>query len=1304
MTIHQIKREHITETPILLFDAELSTGATERWSTHRVTVGAREYEPRVVRHNVFDIRSGADDGIDALAKVSLTLANADSYFSQVERASGWKGARLSVRFVFLNARTGEPSSDEVVIFRGSCNPPDEITESAIRLTFLSRLSLQRSFLPEARIQRRCPWMFPGNETQRLIAIDGGPRGAYSPFYRCGYSAGMPGGAGNLNGGTPFTTCDYTRVSCLERGMFDVDATGGTTRRFGGVEFVPSTIEVKTYGERTPHLSSAVENDGRYNDFVPLVYGTAWYRPPVVFARNDGNLTHLEVLLGMGEIDGVTKVLVNDIELPAGDAAVKPTATGWYNIVSAGRREGAFNPSFTDAAGKPTGDPYGSMAVLSVVVPNRISDGRTLPKVNVLVRGMKLPVYDEGGSFQGEVFTNNPAWVLLDLLRRAGWEANEIDLPSFARAAAYCAEPLETVDLHGRPRLIPRFQCNLVIRKRRSAADAIRGVRNCAALYLTYGAGGLLELGAECSIAVQQAVKPEGSNSRELLNGGWPAYEFGDATSPFSDISRKPGGEPSLRLFSRSTAETPNRYTVEFQDEFNGYQQDSLSLVDVDDAALAGQEISASVTALGLANFSQAGRVLRLHLDRSIRGNTYVEFETGVRGIGLKPGDIVTITYAKEGLDRQMFRVIRISPGLNYRSILITAQLHRDEWYVGGGGTLGVIGGGRQPVVETGLPRPITGALVDEEGYSQFNVEETPIETADGSYEVALSVKFGAPARPARNAPAIPLMSLAPRTADGGGTLGGARSYYYAVSAVAQGGAESALSFIARAIVPSGSQQNCVTLHDLSFAPGTASFNVYRGPSPSQLYRIAHEEPIADEWVDTGALEELASPPDANYDHANFYWRLEILPETGAEIHSATTIGNAALRMISNEHRGKLVCITRGKGRGQERLIAANSETLLTLSGAWTEGLDATSIFVVVEPTWNFAALTQSSPVAFRVPNREGATIHLSGRAANVHDRECSYELSPLTRWTIGGAAADIDAPAKPVFALDSSGNGTCEISGIGFSDFANTRTVMTGSLTLHYWNELSGVTTLSLAQSVAVESQDMWLTGPGSLFVGSALQIDSEVVTVLDIAEGGLKLRVERGSFNSIPLAHTAGDKVWHLERKRFVLPFVRGIFGTPAAGSYSQTITLPDVRIAASEMYVTNVKGNSQVGVRCYGREVDKGIRTLSGGQFTMQVNGTLAVQSGAVPGLNVPAGHAVRDMFATVIEPSTGGPIQVRVTCDGELYATLNIPPGETLSNPVLDGLTLPPLSAGWTLGLDVVGVGSDRPGAGLTVTIRL
>ena len=141
-----------------------------------------------------------------------------------------------------------------------------------------------------------------------------------------------------------------------------------------------------------------------------------------------------------------------------------TATGWYNVVTAGTRNGAFNPDFTDASGNPLGDPYGSMAMLSVVVPNRISNGQTLPNIQVLMHGLKLEQFDTSGTSLGESFTNNPAWVLLDVLRRSGWLTTEIDLPSFATAAQYCAAAISTTDLYGNTVATPRFQCNLVVQE------------------------------------------------------------------------------------------------------------------------------------------------------------------------------------------------------------------------------------------------------------------------------------------------------------------------------------------------------------------------------------------------------------------------------------------------------------------------------------------------------------------------------------------------------------------------------------------------------------------------------------------------------------------------------------------------------------------------------------------------------------------------------------------------------------------------------------------------------------------------
>ena len=1304
-TINVLKELEVPGTPLFLFDCTLSTGDVQHWSTHNVTVNGQVYLSRVLKHNIFDLNSSPEAATDGVSTVSITLANADSFLSSIERNIGWKGSALVVTFLFFDLTNQVAASDSQVSFRGIANPPDQSTESTLRLSFTNTLNLQRVFLPEVHIQKLCPWNFPSTAAQRQEAVSGGTQGAFSPFYQCGYSPDQSGGVGNLNAGAPYTTCDYSRTQCQQRGMFDTDNASNVTRRFGGIEFVPASIIVRTYGSKTSQVSTPLPNQALYNDFVPLVYGTGWYQPPIVFARNDGNLTHFEVLLGMGQINSVVTVIVNNTQIPVGVNGTNMTSTGWYNVISFGSRNGSFNPDFSNSAGQPLGDPYGSMAFMSVVVPNSISNGTSFPEIDVLIQGLQLAEYDSSGTFVANLFTNNSAWVMLDTLRRSGWNLGQLDVASFYSVAQRCDALVSTADVNGNSTTIPRYQCNLLLTGKRSAGDIVRGIRNGSAMYLTFDSNGLIQLNAEDTLANQQPAQSAGSNSTETLNGGWPAYEFGD--NAFSGILRDASGAPTLTVTSQSIANSPNQYTVEFQDQFNDYQQDSLSLVDIDDFLLTGQEVTAALTVLGLPNFDQANRAAALQLYKSVNGNTFVQFETSVKGVGLRPGDIITLTYAREGFSRQPFRITKLSPGVNFITAVITAQIHDDAWYTAV--NTGTASPGRQGAFAVGLPRPLVGSILDSNGVEQFGISENSTESTDGGVTESLSVSFSAPAKPASSAAGIPLMGLNPQVNNTGGTLTGGQGLYYGISAMDANGAEGGLSFIAAANVPAGANTNQVTLVSLSFSPAAASFNVYRGPNPTQILRIASGIAIANQFVDTGLTASLQGPPDPNYDHANFYWRLELQPPETVNIYSASTIGNSTLNMIVNLYNGATVRVTAGTGTGQEQTIASNTASTLTITTPWSVQPDSTSSFLIAESTWQFGASSNASPVSFAVPNRQGVTLDISGRAANVVDEECSYELSPLTRWTILGAAGedvDTDVSGQPIFGLYPIGAGSVEVLGISFTSLTNTLSISAGTLTLAYWDELQGPSLILLNAAINTTDTSLTLATAMSVSSGNLLQIDAEVMIVQATLTSSVTIPVTRASHGTTAATHTASSGVYLLAKKIFVLPFAQEFFGSPASGSYAFPITIPDVRIAAAELFMTNSRGNSSVAAESFTGNTDLGLRSLLGGQLTIQVEGPLAIQTNAAPPLLVDTSCSVRDIFAVVQDAPTGAAITMQVTQNGSVYCELTIALGATVSN-VVDGFALGPLVAEAIVGLNITSVvqtANTQPGSDLTVTIRL
>jgi hypothetical protein len=606
----------------------------------------------------------------------------------------------------------------------------------------------------------------------------------------------------------------------------------------------------------------------------------------------------------------------------------------------------------------------------------------------------------------------------------------------------------------------------------------------------------------------------------------------------------------------------------------------------------------------------------------------------------------------------------------------------------------------------GLPNPLIGTTIDSNGDIQFGITEKPHGEADGGATVDAVVEFTSPPAALSPAAGIPIVNLAP-TIGAGGTLAANQTLYYALSAVDANGLESTLSFIVRATIPAGGSSRSVTLTGMSFSLATSGFHVYRGASPAQMFRIASDQALSGQFTDPGLPKLVVAAPDPNYHHANSYWRLELQTEYAATIHTPLTVGNGTAQMTANAYRGMVARITRGKGAGQERVVASNTATVVTLVTAWDMEPDSTSFFVVAESAWRFGASGASSPVQFEIPNRTGAVVQISGRAANANDKESPAELATLTRWVIGGAGAggfDSDVPPQPSFGLTlPPQGGVVEIGGISFPTLVNTRTVTAATVTVHYWDESNGQPQTKLATAITAADTSLTLTAAGGASAGSLVQIEREILKVTAVSAGGTQYQVERGQHGSTAASHAALTPIYELSTTVVVTPFARDFFGSPAGGNWSYPVFLPDVRVASAEMFVTNGLGKSPTDFLSVTQTVDSGLRTLSGGQFSITVEGFLAIENGVAPDLVVEAPHAVRDVYAVVRQAPSGAPVNVTVRANGSSYCTLSIPSGSTISN-VVNGFPLAPLATGAKLNADITSVGTTVPGSDLTVIVRL
>lgn len=395
-------------------------------------------------------------GIDITPTVTLDIIDADkTIWNTYEKAIGFKGATLTLYFIFWDAYTANYSSDYRTIFTGECNP-GIINETLISVTAISKLNMNQLFLPQTRIQRRCPWLFPDITNMTLSDATALHQEAAdnqsSIYWHCGYSFLASGGnaVGNKpSGDIAYRTCTYTKDSCIVNlgnsaltytplAPIERDSANRPTARFGGVTWdPPNSYQSRGYGQPTSTKGFNALNEGKYNDYVPIGWGTYWIDPVVLNISGDANFTAMDVLLGVGPFTNIRHVICNDIDVDkfATDSATQQKQIAlqlFWNDITSGDRTGACN---RNAIQNSHGDPYGGLKVINVQVPSQLTPTSSIPRIRVLVDGPAIRVYSDPSTFTVQ-FTTNPAWILMDALAWLGWKYAELNIQSFIDSAAY----------------------------------------------------------------------------------------------------------------------------------------------------------------------------------------------------------------------------------------------------------------------------------------------------------------------------------------------------------------------------------------------------------------------------------------------------------------------------------------------------------------------------------------------------------------------------------------------------------------------------------------------------------------------------------------------------------------------------------------------------------------------------------------------------------------------------------------------------------------------------------------------------
>ena len=216
-----------------------------------------------------------------------------------------------------------------------------------------------------------------------------------------------------------------------------------------------------------------------------------------------------------------------------------------------------------------------------------------------------------------VYTSNPVWIFMDIMTNPRYGLGQhidpdfnfesIDKYTLFGLAKYCDELVPD----GKGGTEPRFECNIYIQKDSNAIKVLKDFSSTMRSMLIWW-NGQVTLGAN----IQKGAVYTFTKSN-VING---EFTYAGSSNRFRN----------------------NQIVVTYNNPEKGYKQDVVVVEDNTNIAKTGKIKTKNVTAFGCTSEGQAIRYGKWHLASELNEQEVVNFETGINGGMLRPGDVINV--------------------------------------------------------------------------------------------------------------------------------------------------------------------------------------------------------------------------------------------------------------------------------------------------------------------------------------------------------------------------------------------------------------------------------------------------------------------------------------------------------------------------------------------------------------------------------------------------------------------------------------------------------------------------------------